>query len=63
MTDRNDRDRLQDFIEQLQHQPGLDSVRYERMLAELNATMPQDGHDAAPVPPVKQVGPNHDEGP
>jgi D-lactate dehydrogenase len=46
MTDRNDRDRLQDFIEQLQHQPGLDSVRYERMLAELNATMPQDGHDA-----------------
>ena len=41
----NDGERLQAFIEQLQGQTGLNAARYERMLAELNATQPRDGHD------------------
>nr|WP_232106744.1 2-hydroxyacid dehydrogenase [Gimesia chilikensis] len=46
MTDRNDRERLEDFIAQLQSQSGLNPLKYERMLAELHATQPLDGHDA-----------------
>ncbi len=46
MTDRNDRERLEDFIAQLQSQSGLNPLKYERMLAELHATQPLDGHDS-----------------
>lgn len=46
MTDSNDRERLEDFIAQLQSQSGLNPLKYERMLAELHATQPLDGHDS-----------------
>jgi D-lactate dehydrogenase len=46
VTDRNDRERLEDFIAQLQSQSGLNPLKYERMLAELHATQPLDGHDS-----------------
>ena len=46
MADRNDRERLEEFIAQLQSQSGLNPLKYERMLAELHATQPLDGHDS-----------------
>lgn len=46
MADTNDRERLEDFIAQLQSQSGLNPLKYERMLAELHATQPLDGHDS-----------------